>query len=133
MQTREKSLLIYITANVTNTHTQHRYKTQHSTVTALHTVNNTVAKGFNQMAPPAWTITVALDWMHTRHKHTTSAWRNTHTSHTRAPTVPRVIIQTKKSITRLTQTYTILQHSKEKQTISLPTATTQQTFPQTPI
>ena len=40
---------------------QHGYKTQHSTVTALHTLNNTVAKGFNQMAPPALTITVALD------------------------------------------------------------------------
>ena len=37
------------------------YKTQHSTVTALHTLNNTVAKGFSQMAPPARTITVALD------------------------------------------------------------------------
>ena len=34
---------------------------RHSTVTALHTLNNTVAKGFNQMAPPARTITVALD------------------------------------------------------------------------
>ena len=40
---------------------QHGYKTQHSTVTALHTLNNTVAKEFNQMAPPARTITVALD------------------------------------------------------------------------
>ena len=30
-------------------------------MTALHTVNNTVAEGFNQMAPPARTITVALD------------------------------------------------------------------------
>ena len=40
---------------------QHGYKTQHSTVTVLHTLNNTVAKGFNQMAPPARTITVALD------------------------------------------------------------------------
>ena len=30
-------------------------------MTALHTVNNTVAKGFNQMAPPARTITVAFD------------------------------------------------------------------------
>ena len=30
-------------------------------MTALHTLNNTVAKGFNQMAPPARTITVALD------------------------------------------------------------------------
>ena len=51
-KTLEKSLLLYITANTS---------TQHSTVTALHTVNNTVAKGFNQMAPPARTITVALD------------------------------------------------------------------------
>ena len=40
---------------------QHGYKTQHFTMTALHTLNNTVAKGFSQMAPPARTITVALD------------------------------------------------------------------------
>ena len=40
---------------------QHGYKTQHSTVTALYTLDNTVAKGFNQLAPPARTITVALD------------------------------------------------------------------------
>ena len=57
----EKSLPPYITANIPNTPMQHGYKTQHSTVTALHTLNNTVAKGFNQMAPPARTITVALD------------------------------------------------------------------------
>ena len=46
-------------------HTKHthatRVQTQHFTVTALHTLNNTVANGFNQMAPPARTITVALD------------------------------------------------------------------------
>ena len=59
--TLEKSLLSYITARIPNTPMQHGYKTQHSTVTALHTVNNTVAKGFNQMAPPARTITEALD------------------------------------------------------------------------
>ena len=52
-------ILSYITA--TQTPTQHGYKAQHSTVTALHTLNNTVAKGFNQMVPPARTITVALD------------------------------------------------------------------------
>ena len=34
---------------------------QHSTVTALHALNNTVAKGFNQMAYSARTITVSLD------------------------------------------------------------------------
>ena len=56
-----ESRLPYITANIPNIPTQHGYKTQHSTVTALHTVNNTVANGFNQMAPPARTITVALD------------------------------------------------------------------------
>ena len=60
-KTLEKSLLPYITANIPNTPMQHGYKTQHSTVTALHTLNNTVAKGFNQMAPSALTITVALD------------------------------------------------------------------------
>ena len=57
-KTLEKSLLPYITANIPM---HHGYKTQHSTVTALHTLNNTVAKGFNQMAPLARTITVALD------------------------------------------------------------------------
>ena len=60
-KTLEKSLLSYITANIPNTPTKHGYKTQHSTVTVLHTVNNIVAKVFNQMAPPAWTITVAID------------------------------------------------------------------------
>ena len=60
-KTLEKSLLPYITANIPNTPMQDGYKTQHSTVTALHTLNNTVANGFNQMAPPARTITVALD------------------------------------------------------------------------
>ena len=34
---------------------------QHSTVMELHILNNTVAKGFNQMAPPARTITVVFD------------------------------------------------------------------------
>ena len=59
--TLEKSLLPYMTANILNTPMQHGYKTQHSTVTELHTLNNTVAKGFNKMALTAQTITVALD------------------------------------------------------------------------
>ena len=56
--------------------------------------------------------------MHTRHKHT-SAWRNTHTPHTRAPTAPRLTIQTENttSITSPTQTHNILQHSKAQNTI----------------
>ena len=57
-KTLEKSFLPYITSN---TPMQHGYKIQNSTVTVLHTLNNTVAQGFNQMAPPTRTITVALD------------------------------------------------------------------------
>ena len=49
-KTLVKSLLPYITANIPNTPTQHGYKIQHSTMTALHILNNTVAKGINQMA-----------------------------------------------------------------------------------
>ena len=60
-KTLEKCLLPYITANITQTPTQHGYKAQHSTVTVLHKLDNIVAKGFNQMAPRARTITVALD------------------------------------------------------------------------
>ena len=59
--TLEKCLLAYMTANRTQPPTQRGYKAQHFTVTALHTLNNIIAKGFNQMAPPARTITVALD------------------------------------------------------------------------
>ena len=50
-KTLEKSLLPYITANIPNTPMQHGYKTQHSTMTGLHTIINTIAKGFSQMAP----------------------------------------------------------------------------------
>ena len=39
-QTLEKCLLPYITANITQTPTQHGYKAQHSTVTVLHTLNH---------------------------------------------------------------------------------------------
>ena len=48
-------------------HTKHAHAPRvqntifYSDGTTLHTLNNTVAKGFNQMASPARTITVALD------------------------------------------------------------------------
>ena len=51
-KTLEKSLPPYKRVNIPNTPTQHGYKTQHSTVASLHTVNNTVPKGFNLMPPP---------------------------------------------------------------------------------
>ena len=48
VKTLEKTLLPYITPN---TPTQQGYKTQHSTMTALHTLNYAVVKGFKQTAP----------------------------------------------------------------------------------
>ena len=72
-KTLEKSLLPYITANIRNTPTQHRYITQHSTVMALHTVNNTVAKGFDQIAPRAKThcsTRYEQGFRHNNHTHT---------------------------------------------------------------
>ena len=73
-KTLEKSLLPYITANIPNTPMQHGYKTQHSAVTALHTLNNTVAKGFNQMAPPCannhCSTRYEQSFRHNKHTHT---------------------------------------------------------------
>ena len=73
--------------------------------------------------------------MHTRHKHTKSAWKKTtHSSHTRVPTAPRVTIQTENttSITSLAPIYNILQHSNAK-TLCLTTSATQQQLPQPPV
>ena len=50
-KTLEKCLLPYITAYITKTPTQHGYKAQHSTVTALHTLNNTIDKVLSKMTP----------------------------------------------------------------------------------
>ena len=47
-KTLEKSIPPYIAANIPNPSTQHGYKTQPSTVMALHTLNNTVSKGLNK-------------------------------------------------------------------------------------
>ena len=60
-KTLEKALLPHITNNIPQHHTQHGFKAKHSTTTALHNINNTIASGFNQRIPPARTIAVALD------------------------------------------------------------------------
>ena len=70
--------------------------------------------------------------MHTRHKHTTSAWQNTHTSHTWAPTAPRLTILTENttSITSTTQTHLntlkakITIFNNGRYTTNIPTVTT---------
>ena len=55
-----------------NSAADHRTK-QHSTVTALHTLNNTVSKGFNQMAPCAnnhCSTRYEQSFRHNKHTHT---------------------------------------------------------------
>ena len=56
-KTLEKCLLPYITANITQTPTQHGYKAQHSTITALHTQSQ-------PQAPPPPTPTTTINDAH---------------------------------------------------------------------
>ena len=73
-KTLEKSLLHYITANMPSTPTQHGCKAQHSTVTELHTVYNTVAEGFKPGGSPC-----ANDHCGTRCEQSFWHYRHTHT------------------------------------------------------
>ena len=58
---QEKTLLPYITNNILHISKQHGFKSNHSTSTAIHNINNTIATGFKQNKPPERTIAVALD------------------------------------------------------------------------
>ena len=60
-KTLEKIILPNITDNIPNTTHQHGFKKHHSTSTALHSITNSIAKGFNQKKPPSRTILVSLD------------------------------------------------------------------------
>ena len=53
-KTREKTLLLYITDNIPPISTQHGFKSNHSTSTALHNINKT-------KQTPERTVAVALD------------------------------------------------------------------------
>ena len=55
---QEKSLLLSITANIQNIPTQHGYKTQHSTVTALHTLNTPSHRGSLDMSKAFNTVNI---------------------------------------------------------------------------
>ena len=57
----EKSILPYITANIPITPTQHGYKTQHSTVTALQLGQTAVKRSSQQYAI---TVVSCLHWSH---------------------------------------------------------------------
>jgi len=56
----EKALLPHITAEIPNNPAQHGFKSNHSTVTALNNITNSIVEGFNQK-PPARTVLVSLD------------------------------------------------------------------------
>jgi hypothetical protein len=60
-KTLEKIVLPHITQNIPNIPTQHGFKSKHSTNTALHHINETIAEGFNSKKPHSRTIIVALD------------------------------------------------------------------------
>ena len=60
-KTLEKIVLPHITQNIPNIPTQHGFKSKHSTNTALHNINETIADGFNTKKPHSRTIMVALD------------------------------------------------------------------------
>jgi hypothetical protein len=60
-KTLEKILHKYIIASIPNITHQHGFKPNHSTTTALHTLNNIITTGFNKHKPPQRTITIALD------------------------------------------------------------------------
>ena len=60
-KTLEKILLPFITENIENNTRQHGFKKQHSTITALHKINDIITSGFNQKQPPQRTITAAID------------------------------------------------------------------------
>ena len=61
MGTLEESLLPYMAENMPDAPMEHGCKARRSTVTALHSLGNTVAERFSRMAPPARTVAVALD------------------------------------------------------------------------
>lgn len=60
-KTLEKVLHAIIQPHIPSVHHQHGFKKLHSTTTALHTLNDTIASGFNHKQPPLRTVTVALD------------------------------------------------------------------------
>ena len=61
-KTLEKIILPHIDTNKENTTFQHGFKSNHSTITALQEITNTITTGFNKKQPPDRTILlIALD------------------------------------------------------------------------
>ena len=60
-KTLEKLILPTITNNIPNLDFQHGFKENHSTITALHKINNKIAEGFNKKRKPDRTVLVSLD------------------------------------------------------------------------
>src|SRR5579863_5585538 len=60
-KTFEKLILNDIKDSLPNANHQHGFKANHSTITALHRITNTIAKGFNEPKPPSRTVLASLD------------------------------------------------------------------------
>ena len=69
-KTLEKSLLLYLTANIPNTPMQHGYKTQHSSVTALHTRSKRVQPNGSPCANNPCSTRYEQSFGHNKHTHT---------------------------------------------------------------
>ena len=82
--TLEKTLLPYITNNIPHISTQHGFKSNHSTSTALHNINNTIATGMNQNKPPKQTT---RKHTHSSTRHEQGIRHSQHT-HTHTQTTP---------------------------------------------
>ena len=61
LKSLEKIILPHITENIPNIKTQHGFKKEHSTTTALHNIHEKISQGFNKSKPHQRTIIVALD------------------------------------------------------------------------
>ena len=66
----EKCIIPYITANIPNTPMQHGYKTQHSAVTALHTLNNIITPKGLPCTNNHCSTRYEQSFRHNKHTHT---------------------------------------------------------------
>ena len=109
-KTLEKIILPYITSNIPDITTQHGFKKQHSTNTALHRINNIITTGFNQHKPPTRTVATALDM--SKAFDTVNIYKLL--QKTLNTNIPNTIIKFISNYTRARQAYTLYNNTKSK-------------------
>ncbi|MGK2940486.1 MAG: reverse transcriptase domain-containing protein [Immundisolibacter sp.] len=110
-KTLEKVILPHITQNIPNQEHQHGFKQKHSTTTALHNINNTIIKGFNEKRPPARTVMVALDM--SKAFDTVNIHTLIHKTH--QTNIPPTILKFTANYIKGRKAYTTYQNSQSKQ------------------